>query len=357
MFPAYKQPGINHAIFKGGLLLNYMNYKEFLETITQNLHRTLGDSYQIDVCPLSKNNGVILDGLRIHRDGQIFVPTIYLNMYFDAYENHSMNMEEILSDILGLYQCAAPPCCLSEESIKDFESLKSRVMYRMIHTESNQELLKGLPSIRFLDLSVVFFLYLDENAAGQLTALIRKEHLRQWKVGVSDLWKLARVNTPAAYPPVVQSMTELLGGLGKRTGVDIPELNIPERNIHEGNLAEADPSENEDPLPLYVITNSSGLYGAACMLYPNVLDDLASRLNQDLLILPSSIHEVLALPANTPVSLMELRAMISAINQVEVPPEDRLSDQIYFYQKDDGMLDLLPEEAFSEHSDENNFLS
>lgn len=345
--PAYKQPGINHALFKGGLLLNYMNYKEFLETITQNLHRTLGDSYQIDVCPLSKNNGVILDGLRICRDGQIFVPTIYLNMYFDAYQNHSMSMEEILSDILGLYRCSTPPCCLSEESIRDFESLKSRVMYRMIHTESNQELLKELPSIRFLDLSVVFFLYLDENAAGQLTALIRKEHLRQWKVGVSDLWKLARVNTPAAYPPVVQSMTELLGTLSESTGIDLSER----------TAAEADPSKNEDPLPLYVITNNSGLYGAACMLYPNVLDDLASRLNQDLLILPSSIHEVLALPADTPVSLTELRAMISAINQVEVPPEDRLSDQVYFYQKDDGMLDLLPEEAFSEHSDENNFLS
>lgn len=337
MFPACKQPGINHAFFKGGLLLNYMNYKEFLETITQNLRRTLGDSCQIDVCPLSQNNGVTLDGLRIRRDGQIFVPTIYLNMYFDAYQNHSMNIEEILSDILGLYRCAAPPCCLSEESMSDFESMKSRVMYRMIHTDSNQELLKGLPSIRFLDLSVVFFLYLEENAVGQLTALIRKEHLRQWKVGVSELWKLARVNTPAAYPPVVQSMTEVLSVLNQSAGIRI--------------------SEGEDDLPLYVITNSSGLYGAACMLYPNVLDDLATRLNQDLLILPSSIHEVLALPANTPVNLRELRTMIHMINQNEVPPEDRLSDQVYFYQKDDGMLDLLPEEAFSEDSDENHFLS
>lgn len=39
--------------------------------------------------------------------------------------------------------------------------------------------------------------------------------------------------------------------------------------------------------------------------------------------------------------------MISTINQTEVLPEDRLSNQIYFYRREDGMIDILPEELFA----------
>ena len=322
-----------------------MDYKEFLETVTQNLRHALGESCRIDVCPLQKNNGVTLDGIRLYQNGQLFVPTIYLNAYFDAYKNHAMNIEEILSDILGLYQNAMPPSRLSPEFMSDFDSLKSRVMYRLIHTESNQELLKEVPSIRFLDLSVVFFLYIEENAVGQLTTPIRKEHLRQWKIGVSDLWKLARVNTPTAYPPVIQNMSETLNDL-QNLHADTSDT-IVSTEINRTTIGEPDETECETTPPIYILTNSSGLYGAGCMLYPTVLEDLSDRLNQDLLILPSSIHEVLILPADTPIGLRELQMMISTINQTEVLPEDRLSNQIYFYRREDGMIDILPEELFA----------
>lgn len=40
---------------------------------------------------------------------------------------------------------------------------------------------------------------------------------------------------------------------------------------------------------LYVLTNSRGINGAACMLYPRVLKEFAESLGEDLIILPSSI--------------------------------------------------------------------
>lgn len=351
-----------------------MDYKKFLETITRNLQLTLGQSCHIEVCPVQKNNNVTLDGLRISHSGQICVPTIYMNAYFDAYQEHAMNIEEILDDILGLYQNSVPPSCLGPEFLNDFDSLKSRIMYRIIHTESNQALLSDLPSIRFLDLSVVFFLYIEENASGHLTALIRKEHLRQWKVGVSDLWKLARINTPDFYPPVIQNMNDMIGSFPEHsvihpdpafadTTTDIicadmnscqnPDIFSGSGHHQTSDLVPVSDSDSSDIFPvdalqLYVITNTSGLYGASCILYPDVLENLASRLNHDLLILPSSIHEVLVLPADTQIHLAELRAIVCAINQTEVPPEDRLSDQIYFYRREDGMLELLPDDIIEE---------
>ena len=45
---------------------------------------------------------------------------------------------------------------------------------------------------------------------------------------------------------------------------------------------------------LWVISNSKGINGAVNMLYENELHDLAENLGSDLYILPSSVHDVLA---------------------------------------------------------------
>ncbi len=48
------------------------------------------------------------------------------------------------------------------------------------------------------------------------------------------------------------------------------------------------------PVPtLYVLTNDFAHNGAACVLYPDKLKTSQTGLGSDLLILPSSIHEVL----------------------------------------------------------------
>ncbi|MFR5733243.1 MAG: DUF5688 family protein [Clostridium sp.] len=40
--------------------------------------------------------------------------------------------------------------------------------------------------------------------------------------------------------------------------------------------------ESEDAAPLYVLSNSNGLYGASCLVYQNVLKDFADHLQADL---------------------------------------------------------------------------
>ena len=56
-------------------------------------------------------------------------------------------------------------------------------------------------------------------------------------------------------------------------------------------------------------------------------------MGKDLVILPSSIHEVLLIPYEEALSFEELSSMVSHINRSEVPVEDRLSDQVYLYSK------------------------
>ena len=54
--------------------------------------------------------------------------------------------------------------------------------------------------------------------------------------------------------------------------------------------------------PFYVLTNIQGINGAVCLLYPQVLKNFAEEAGRDIIILPSSIHEVLLLPDNGDIS-------------------------------------------------------
>ncbi len=310
-----------------------MIYETFLETITNDLQQILGDEYCFTLRPLPKNNGVILDGLTIQGPEITFAPTIYLNPY---YEQHlqGMSIQEILNDIITLYRTTPAPTCISEHEISHFDLLKHKVMFRTIHTESNQVLLSDIPHIPYLDLSIIFFLSLERNDSGQLTALIHNSHARMWKVSAEDLWNLAQQNTPLEYPAEIRSMTEMMMELVlERQSGDGGECN-------EEALASLI-CDDEELEPLYVLTNQIGLYGSACLIYRNVLKDFAERLKSDLIILPSSVHEVLLTPDMPGAGYEDLSEMVTLINQRDVAPEDRLSNQVYLYTRSDDQIRIM----------------
>lgn len=132
-----------------------MVYETFLETVTSQLQEALGDSYQFMLRPLPKNNGVTLDGLTIQSPDCSVAPTIYLNPYYEQYQRGT-DIHEIVHDILRLYRATPTPSFLQTDALDHFSKLRSRIMFRLIHTASNQVLLKDLPHLPYLDLSIVF---------------------------------------------------------------------------------------------------------------------------------------------------------------------------------------------------------
>lgn len=75
------------------------------------------------------------------------------------------------------------------------------------------------------------------------------------------------------------------------------------------------------------------------MLYEDKLHTLAMELESDLYILPSSVHEVIAVSAEMG-DPYELAEMVSEINMDQVALEERLSNQVYHYDKDLRKLSL-----------------
>ena len=92
--------------------------------------------------------------------------------------------------------------------------------------------------------------------------------------------------------------------------------------------------DDEEPEPpMYVLSNSRMINGAAAMLYPDMLKDLSEKLDSNLYIIPSSVHEVIVFSDNLADDEKSLRDMIYTVNRTQMDPQDILSDSLYFYDR------------------------
>lgn len=118
------------------------------------------------------------------------------------------------------------------------------------------------------------------------------------------------------------------------------EIFIAEGN--PGELADMLVGETEPVETLYIITNEKRTFGAASMLYEDGLHELAESIGTDLYVLPSSVHEVIAVSTSMG-SAEEMARMVREVNTGQVSPEERLSDQVYLYDKNLRQLVPAPE--------------
>ena len=88
---------------------------------------------------------------------------------------------------------------------------------------------------------------------------------------------------------------------------------------------------------LWLISNDLGVNGASNLIYGDLLEEVTEKLEDDVYIIPSSLHEILAVPASM-VDPNEIGQMVRDINQSTVREEDRLSNQVFFYGRNSKQL-------------------
>ena len=94
---------------------------------------------------------------------------------------------------------------------------------------------------------------------------------------------------------------------------------------------------------MYIMTNKQNYYGAVNVLYQDVLKIVAEKLNANLYILPSSVHEVLIVPESSNTSAEELYQMVCNVNRTEVSVDDFLTDNVYYYNREKNTLNAFVE--------------
>lgn len=301
-----------------------MEIKEFAEKVQKAVVLVLGDGYEAKIQEVRKNNGVILMGLIIMTEQQNVSPTIYLPPFWEAYKEGA-TLLEVVTRILQIYREDTPRDNIDMNFFKDFEKVKDRICYRLIHAEKNAELLELIPYVPFLDLAICFYYSYEGKELGKGSILIHNSHMAMWNTNVAELMCLARQNTLRLFPWECGSIELTIRQLKQET--ELTEALCREMTETEDN------KKYKSEIPMYILTNQQKLHGAACVLYPDLLVQISDGMDSDFYILPSSIHEVILLPDNGNESPEQLREMIEEVNSTQLEPEEVLSDNLYYFDR------------------------
>lgn len=299
-----------------------MDMEQFAESIKEKLEQQ--GRFEVELKQVLKNNGVMRCGLMLRSGENNVASTIYMEPFFKAYRDGE-DMEEIVGEILEVYE-SAPSEDVDMSFFRDFSKVKDRLCMKLVNRAANPELLPKIPYRDFLDLAVVYYVDCYNPVIGIGTVQVYNSHMETWGVTEEDLWEAASVNTPKRKPGRIESMGDMLAEMFAGQG--------------DGDGECLSCSMGEAPVPMLVITNKERVYGAAVVLYSRILKQAADKVGSDLFILPSSLHEVLAVPMIEERDAAKLKEMVEDVNRKELRPEDVLSDNVYIYRRELNRLEI-----------------
>lgn len=304
-----------------------MNYEIFKEVVKEKFMDYMPDNFkgmELVVMPVEKVN-MTYDGISIRGKDTNISPTIYINDMYEKYQNCG-DLEETLMaacDLMAM-EFAKTPQVVDVDSL--YKDANEKVVFQLINTEQNRSFLEQVPHREFQDLSIIYKLVINADAESIQSIKVTNSLAARLGMNEEQLFKCAAENTRRIFPPKVRSMNDVM----------------KEMFISDGMPAElADMMIGEIPpeQTMWVVSNNRGIDGAVSMLYENELHELAGKLENDLYILPSSVHEVIAVPTDL-ASPEELAEMVAEVNMQEVSLDERLSNQVYHYDKDLRKLTL-----------------
>ena len=302
-----------------------MSFEEFKQEIADNIKDHLPVQYQDSTVQLNtvQKNNEALDAITITSPDSNVSPTIYLNSFYEDYQN-GQDMDTIMdriADVRVEYEVSQD---FDVSKITDFDQVKDHIAARVVGMEDNADLLDQRPHAEMDDLAVTYCVMLGEDANGSMSVPITNQLMETWGVTQEELHDLAKANQDELTPSTFKSMNEVMA-----------EMMIPQMMNDMGLDREAAQEMVESMMPpedkMFVLSNEQKLNGAAALLDDKMMDQIAEKVGGDFYILPSSVHEVLIVPADAGMDLKDLEAMVQEVNETQVAPQDRLSDHVYQY--------------------------
>lgn len=290
----------------------------FTEIIKSEMEKIYSSKCKIDVLNVVKNNGLHLTGITIRNRESNMAPTIYLDGYFADYKD-GRTMENICKEIVQVYEKNKVQKDFSLEQVTDFKNVKDRICFKLVNREKNAELLADTPYVEYQDLAIVFYILVSKDKSGITSITVRNSLMDMWGMDADILYHLAKKNTQRLFRGRVLSMMEVMAEI-------------------IGDSADA---FEDSAFPMYVATNVFKMNGACILLYDGVLKKFAEKIGGDFYILPSSVHEVIFVPANGNMNARYLIQMVREVNATQVAPDEVLSDNVYIYHADKNFVEII----------------
>lgn len=298
--------------------LSEVTKDEFVEIIMDKLTDYLSKEYQQfkpHIYPVKKVNGIKY-GITLITAGQDVTgdytvsPTAYIDDIYAEWSEKSIGtvlkeVAEILTQRIEI-----------SKAVLNLNNAKENIVFEVVNTEANLELLKKIPHKPFLDLSIIFRWVLDETMRASI--VVTYELAEKMGLDVISLYDLAKNNTKRLMTPNVLPMRTVVAKI----------LNVSEEEVKDADAG------------MWFVGNEKKIYGASSILYQDMLQELAEEKESDLFIIPSSIHELLVLLEADGHTADFISDMVNEVNMTQVEPEERLSNSVYFFSRETGKVSI-----------------
>lgn len=291
-----------------------MNNKEKMIERAEKLNRKLeGKDFRIRVNECFKNNGMKVSYTLFSEKTKVS-PTLY----FENMEEYWDDDEKLIEFLEKIHE-ENKDCIINTNEIISREYILSNVRPKLVSDSNMEDIIsQKIVYRKFLDMLILYYVEVPViNGQDIASFTINDNNLRYVKengpmdITENELYSYAIRNCRDDYS--IRNMKDVISELLFGTNEQV--LDIPG-------------SDNE----MLVVSNHKNFNGAAAMLDRTVLEKLSSMFGGDFVILPSSIHEFIALSAEN-LDKDELKIMVCEVNENEVREEDRLSDSVYIYSK------------------------
>ena len=306
--------------FGGREKLTKMSYEEFKEWAADEIKAWLPPEYadaNVSIHRMEKL-GLAYDGMTVVRDGQRAAAAVNLTAFYGMYEE-GKPAGDIIHEMADVALMQAPQ--MEYNVFSDYEAAKDRLFIRVSNKEANADVLEDMPHKDVEDLAITYHVLVNRDENGVASAPITYDLLHHYGVSAEQLHDDAVANSQRILPPRLDSMQNIIFGM------------MPH---------EAAGTIRDEPYPgstMLVLTNSVQMNGAAALFYPGIMDQAAEQLGGDFIVLPSSTHEVIMIPADSATDFRSLEQMVKDINRSQVAPEERLSDHVYHYDAQERLFE------------------
>lgn len=304
--------------------------KEFVNQLVPRLQVLAHDDYEVFTHDVIKANDTKFIAISIRKTGENIAKNIYVEPYYQQFMSGERNVDEIakmLFEVAVDVEMQFVDCESIVNNLYDYEKLKSHIVVKLLNAESNKEYLQGkcyMP-LYDTDMVIVFFILAVMQEDGIGTMAIPEKCFNAWEITKEELYQNALENMQKEFPAVVKPLFDMVKELaGDKDDSFFGMMNPPECNSEEH---------------LYVVTNSTGVNGACSILYPKLLEELCKSENvEQLVILPSSIHETIVIPYVGDLKLGDLKHMVMEVNETSVANTETLSYEVFIYSAGDKVI-------------------
>lgn len=289
-----------------------MNKEAMQEQIMEALSKKLGDGFHLSIQKVLKTNRE-LDGLVIMAEGEMICPTVYLEPFYDDMGNGA-DAADIAEEILREYASARIDTDRYDiASLHDFSHVRDRLYIQLVNRHFNQKLLQDAPHAMFLDdFALIARCNVDttDNAGGSFWVTHR--HLSNWPIDCKTLLSHALQNTRKMFGIKLMPIEDLIGQLYPYA------------------------PDSSSSCSIWVMTNNRMHFGAATVLFDDLLKDFAEK-HGSFYVIFSSVHEAILMPMNDKSCTETLTKINQAVN-ADMPEIEILGTKAYCYYKDKGFV-------------------